>query len=124
MSQTPDIIYTLMFLGVLCGGTRAQSRTQVSHGRVHLDKMTHKAQGAEQYRDLAEYFRSQQRSSEIQAREERQEWARLSLALPTSKKYQKPQDSSRYRHEYFSHEAAEMDALAREYIELGSVVAK
>jgi hypothetical protein len=83
--------------------------------------MMREARTADQYRTLADYFRSQQQHIELQAQAEKEEWQRRSQNVSgPAAKYPRPVDSSRNRYEYFSCEAQEMQRQAAHYDDLAA----
>lgn len=115
-----QIAYLLVLLAVSCAGAFAEAPARANYTRAEIQQMIRDARTAEQYRELAEFYRQRQQNYEIRAREEKHEWARRTFYDPTSEKYPTPEDASRYRYEYFSYEAARMGVLAARYTVLAT----
>ncbi len=115
-----QLVYLLVFLAVSSGAAFAEAPARANYTRAEIQQMVRDARSAEQYRELAEYYRFRQQSYEIRAREEKHEWVRRTFYDSTSEKYPTPEDASRYRYEYFSYEAARMGALAARYTVLAT----
>jgi hypothetical protein len=115
-----QIAYVFVFLAVSCAVAFAEAPARSNYTRAEIQKMIRDAHTAEQYRELAEYYRSRQQSYEIRAREERHEWVRRTFDETAPEKYPTPEDASRYRYEYFTYEAARMGVMAARYTMLAT----
>jgi len=115
MSQRHYLALIAAFFLVACSMARGEAPSRPNYTRAEVEKMARDAHTAEQYRELAEYFRSQQLSFELRARAEKHEWVRRTFDETAPGKYPSPEDASRNRYEYFSYEAAKMGALAARY---------
>jgi hypothetical protein len=115
MIRMRQIVQVLVFLAIAAGVARAEAPARPNYTRAQVQKMVRDAHTAEQYRELAEYYRSRQQSYEIRARAEKHEWVRRTFDVSAPSKYPSPEDSSRYRYEYFTYEAAKMGVLAARY---------
>jgi hypothetical protein len=83
--------------------------------------MIRDAHTAQQYHDLAAYFRERQQYFEQQAQSEKIEWDRRSQITAASyQKYPRPADSSRNRYEYFTYEAQQMASQADHFESLSA----
>jgi hypothetical protein len=109
------IVQTLILLGLACGVAFAEAPARQNYTRAQIEKMVHDARTAEQYRQLAEYYRSREQEYRERAHLEEREWARRTLDDSSPCKYPTPEDSSKYRYEYFTYEAAKMSVLAERY---------
>jgi hypothetical protein len=110
----------IVFLVVSCAAAFAEAPSRANYTRAQIQQMVRDARTAEQYRELAEYYRYRQQSYEIRAREEKHEWVRRAFDGPAPEKYPTPEDASRNRYEYFTYEAARMGALAARYTVLAT----
>ncbi len=109
----------ILIVSVVCSG----QPTSPSYNHAELRKMISEAHTAAQYKALATYFSSQQKSYEQRAAEEKQEWERRSqVNAALYRKYPRPEDSSRNRYEYFAYEAQQMNAQASHYQRLAASV--
>jgi len=120
MIQKRYVLQILFFLISACGVASAATLTPADYNRAEVQKMVREAHTAEQYRQLAEYYRWQQQEFEERARAEEHEWVRRVFQVSIPEKYPRPEDSSRYRYEYFSYEAARMNSLAAHYFVLAA----
>jgi hypothetical protein len=120
MIQKRQIAYVLVFLAISCAAAYAEAPARSNYTRAEVQKMIRDAHTAEQYRELAEYYRSRQQSYEISARQEKHEWVRRAYDDSAAEKYPTPEDASRYRYEYFSYKAAQMGVLAARYTVLAT----
>jgi len=113
---------TLALAGV--GNAQATASLASADGRytqVQIKKMASNAHTPEQYITLAGYYLNEQAKYLRQAAEEKQEWLRRSQnVMVVAAKYPRPVDSSRYRYEYFTYEAAEAQGLAEKYGKLAA----
>lgn len=102
----------ILIASVACVG----QPTSPSYSHAELKKMISEAHTAAQYKTLATYFSSQEKSYEQKAAEEKQEWQRRSqVNAALYQKYPRPEDSSKNRYEYFAYEAQQMNAQATHY---------
>jgi|HubBroStandDraft_1064217.scaffolds.fasta_scaffold09926_2 hypothetical protein len=105
---------------MLCAAGACQSASQ-GYSHAELKKMIGEAHTAEQYRALATYFRSQQKTYKLKAADEMDLWVRRNeIMAGLYEKYPRPSDSSRNRYEYFSYESRQMNAQASHYEELAA----
>ncbi len=105
----------ILIAGVACVG----QPTSPSYSHAKLRKMISEAHTAEQYKTLATYFSSRERSYEQKAAIEKREWLRLRPVYATLyHKYPRPADASKNWYEYLTHEAQQMDAQAAHYEDL------
>jgi hypothetical protein len=94
----------------------AQSGSAAKLSRADLRQMERSAHTAEQYQDLADYFRMRELSYHKQADAEMEEWThRMQFSMSLYAKYPAPADSSRNRYEYFKYEQGQMNRQAAYY---------
>jgi hypothetical protein len=99
----------------------AQSGSAAKLSRADLRRMERSAHTAEQYQDLASYFRMRELSYQKQADAEMEEWTRrMQFFTSLYAKYPAPADSSRNRYEYFKYEQRQMDRQAVYYDDLAA----
>lgn len=115
MSLRHRVAQIAIVLLVACGVAFAEAPSRPNYTRAEIQQMVRDAHTAEQYRELAEYYRSQQLSFELRARAEKHEWARRTFEESPPGKYPSPEEASRRRYEYFTYEAAKMGLLAARY---------
>jgi hypothetical protein len=115
MSLKHKLAKVAIFLLVACGMAFAEAPSRPNYTRAELQKMVRDAHTAEQYRELADYYRSQQLNFELRARAEKHEWIRRAFEDSPPGKYPSPEEASRHRYEYFTYEAAKMGLLAARY---------
>ena len=115
-----QIAYLMVFLAVSCAMAIAEAPARSNYTRAEVQKMIRDAHTAEQYRELAEYYRMQQQNYEIRAREERHEWVRRTFDDAAPEKYPTAESAARNRYEYFTYEAARMGILAARYTVLAT----
>jgi hypothetical protein len=115
MNPGHRIAHLLIILAVGCALARAEAPSRPNYTRAEIQDMARNAHTAEEYRVLAEYYRSRQLTYELCARAEMHEWVRRTFDVSSPDKYPSPEDSSRYRYEYFTYEAAKMGMLAARY---------
>lgn len=120
MIQKRHIAQVLVFLAMAVGAANAEAPARPNYTRAEIQKMVRDAHTAEQYRELAEYYRFRQQSFELRARAEKHEWVRRTFDVSTPGKYPSPEDSSKNRYEYFTYEAAKMGLLAARYTMLAT----
>jgi|ERR1700728_2148741 len=90
-----------------------------SYSKAEIKQMMRDARTAQQYRVLADYFGTQQKKFEEQARSEKEEWDRRSQNVSgPAAKYPRPVDSSKNRYEYFTYEAGQMGGQSAHYASL------
>lgn len=106
---------------VMPGSILAQAITYGNYTHRELKKMAHEAHTTEQYETLASYYRFRQQKFQQEARGEFAEWIRRwRMGTTFASKYPRPEDSSKYRYEYFSYEAQEMGDKADQYEKLAA----
>jgi len=110
-----EIAVVVVCIALSCAIACAATPEGSNQTRTGIQKMLCQAQTTEQYREAAEYYRWQQQLYADRAREEKHEWVRRAFERSAPEKYPSPENSSRYRYEYFSYEAAKMGALAARY---------
>jgi hypothetical protein len=115
MIQKRQIVLVLIFLAMAVSVACAEAPSRPNYSRAEIQKMVHNAHTAEQYRELAEYYRFRQQSYELRARAEEHEWVRRTFDVSAPAKYPTPEDSSKNRYDYFMYEAAKMGVLAARY---------
>jgi hypothetical protein len=120
MIHKRHVVQILSFLTLACGWAHAATQATANYSRTEVQKMIREARSAEQYRQLAEFYKSKQQEFEERARAEEHEWARRVFEFSLPGKYPRPEDSSRYRYEYLSYEAVKMSSLAAHYFELAA----
>jgi hypothetical protein len=98
-----------------------QSGSAAKLSRADLRQMERSAHTAEQYEDLASYFRMRELSYHKRADAEMEEWTRrMQFSISLYAKYPAPADSSRNRYEYFKYEQRQMDGQAAHYENLAA----
>jgi hypothetical protein len=117
------IALVLVFLAMAVGVACAEAPARPNYTRAEIQKMARDAHTAEQYRELAEYYRYRQQSFELRARAEKHEWVRRTFDVSAPGKYPSPEDSSKNRYEYFMYEATKMSLLATRYSMLAAELA-
>jgi hypothetical protein len=115
MIQKRQIVLVLVFLVMAVSAVCAEAPSRPNYSRAEIQKMVRNAHTAEQYRELAEYYRFRQQSFELRARAEEHEWVRRTFDVSAPAKYPSPEDSSKNRYDYFMYEAAKMGVLAARY---------
>ena len=99
----------------------AEPTSAPQFSKTELQRMMKEAHTPQQYKTLADYFKSQQQKYQQQAQSEKQEWDRRSQNVTgPAAKYPRPVDSSRNRYEYFAYEAQQMSHQAAHYDELAA----
>lgn len=99
----------------------AQSGSAAKLSRADLRQMERSAHTAEQYQDLADYFRMRELNYHKQAVAEMEEWTRrIQFSTSLYAKYPAPADSSRNRYEYFKYEQEQMNHKAGYYENLAA----
>lgn len=111
------------FLTAILAASFSLAHTEPSgtdqYSKNEVKQMVREAHTSQQYRTLADYFRSQQQMFEQEAQSEKREWERRSQNTSgLAQKYPRPVDSSKNRYEYFSYEAGQMSQQASRYEEL------
>jgi hypothetical protein len=122
MIHRREIAVVALCLAISCVAARGATPERSDQTRAGMQEMVRQAQTTEQYREAAEYYRWQQQHYEDCAREEKHEWVRRAIERSAPAKYPSPENSSRYRYEYFSYEAAKMGALAARYSMLAQMI--
>lgn len=115
--------HAVVLVGVVLAslGSYADSSSAPQYSKAEIHRMMREARTADQYRALADYFRSQQQHLELQAQAEKEEWQRRSQNVSgPAAKYPRPVDSSRSRYEYFTYEAQGMQRQAAHYDDLAA----
>jgi hypothetical protein len=120
MIQKRQIALVLVFLAIAVGVACAEAPSRPNFTRAEIQNMVRNAHTAEQYRELAEYYRFRQQSYQLRARAEEREWVRRTFDVSAPAKYPSPEDSSKDRYEYFMYEAAKMGVLAARYTMLAT----
>jgi hypothetical protein len=112
----------LALTGVAMAQTaNSSAKDGTQYTQAQAKQMAREAHTPEQYGALAGYYASRQRSYELKAADEKQEWARRSQNIMlTAAKYPRPVDSARNLYEYYSYEAAESGKLAAKYGQLAA----
>lgn len=126
MVRRTHAIIALATIGLTAGFLQAQPTTKSSSlSHAELTKMVREAHTPQQYKALADYYRSRETAYEQQAQSEKAEWERRSQNItgPTAK-YPRPVDSSRNRYEYFAYEAQQMSQQAAHYDGLSTSAAQ
>lgn len=106
---------TLALAAAVCaaGPMYSQPSDHPSYSPSEVKQMIHDAHTAQQYHDLASYFRERQQYFDQQAQSEKIEWDRRSQITAASyQKFPRPADSSRNRYDYFTYEAQQMASQA------------
>lgn len=99
----------------------AQSGSAAKLSRKDLHRLERSAHTAEQYQELASYFRMRELSYRNQSDAEMAEWMRrIQFFTSLYAKYPAPADSSRNRYEYFKYEQRQMDRQAVYYENLAA----
>ena len=119
------IAVAVAFASITIGVAFAEPPTATNLSRTEVNDLMRSARTAEQYRMLAEYFKTRQVSLEQQAQSEKQEWERRNqITAATYQKYPRPADSSKNRYEYFTYEAQQMGQQAAHYESLSTTASK
>ncbi len=121
--MTRFIPLTLALAAAICaaGPMYSQPSDHPSYSQSEVKQMIRDAHTAQQYRDLATYFRERQQYFAQQAQSEKIEWDRRSQITAASyQKYPRPADSSRNRYEYFTFEAQQMASQADRFDNLSA----
>jgi len=101
------------------GGGRLYGADAKPVSRAELHQMTRNAHTGDQYRELAEYYRSKQSDYEQQARVERAQWLSLRLGAPWAMtKAPTPVDFARNWYEILNGRAEKMSAKAQYFEDL------
>jgi len=110
-------IATAMVLAVtITCSVSAQPTDSHNYSKREIKQMIRSAHTAQQYEELAAYYRSRQSSFRQQAQSEFVELERrMAIETCLAAKYPRPVDSSRNRYEYFKYEAHQMEARAAHY---------
>jgi hypothetical protein len=83
--------------------------------------MLRNAHSAQQYQELAAYFRARQSAFKQEAQSAKQEWERRGqITAGVYQKYPRPADSSKDRYEYFTYEAGQMGLQAAHFENLST----
>src|SRR5580692_7686337 len=99
----------------------AEPTSAPQFSKTELQRLIKEAHTPQQYRTLADYFKSQQQKYEQQAQSEKQEWDRRSQNVTgPAAKYPRPVDSSRNRYEYFAYQAGQMAQQAAHFESLSA----
>ncbi len=94
----------------------------VHYSHSQLRQIERSAHTAQQYEQLAAYFRGRAQEYHGKADGEMEEWVRrMPYTMSLYAKYPTPADSSRNRYEYFRYEQTEMNRQAAHYEVLASV---
>jgi hypothetical protein len=118
-------LFSLCILSIALAGaaygqgtvSNAQSGTHYTHSQ--LNELQRTAHTPDQYKALASYFSTQQKSYLQQAAEEKQEWIRRSQnVMVVAAKYPRPVDSARNLYEYYMYKASEAGNLYGKYNQL------
>jgi hypothetical protein len=113
MKRLVPLAFTLAALVSATGLIHAQPSDRRTYTKGEIKQMISAAHTAQQYQDIAAYYRAQQQYFEQQAQSEKLEWERRSqITAATYQKYPRPADSSKNRYEYFTYEAQQMASLA------------
>ena len=121
--MTRLIPLTLVLAAAVCtaGPMYSQPSDHPSYSQSEVKQMIRDAHTAQQYHDLAGYFRERKQYFEQQAQSEKIEWDRRSqITAATYQKYPRPADSSKNRYEYFTYEAQQMASQADHFDSLSS----
>jgi hypothetical protein len=111
------VLAFLMASGTVWGA--APPAQSLSH--ADLRKMMQNAHTNEDYLTLASYFRFRQQQFEQQAHDELTFWTQRSMNVSlAAEKYPRPEDSSKYRYEYFTYEAQKMGQQAAHFESLSA----
>lgn len=119
-------VWATAALAILCLVQAAAARSESSKlSRKDLHRLERSAHTADEYQELANYFRGRARGYRKQADEAMEEWTyRMQFFSSLYDKYPSPADSSRNRFEYFKYEEQQMDLKARRYEKLSAGAAQ
>jgi hypothetical protein len=111
----------------LAGIAPAQTTSSVANSSqitpAQAKSLAKQANTPGQYRALASYYESQQKSYLAKAAEEKQEWARRSTNIVlTAAKYPRPVDSAHYLYDYYSYKAAEAAEFTTRFQQLAGPI--
>jgi hypothetical protein len=121
MTRLITLAFTVAVAVSATGPMYAQPTDHRSYTQGEIKQMIRDAHSAQQYQDLATYFRGRQQYFEQQAKSEKIEWDRRSQITAASyQKYPQPADSSRNRYEYFTYEAQQMASQADHFDSLSA----
>jgi hypothetical protein len=113
MTRLIPLVLTVAVAVSATGPIYAQPSDHRGYTQSEVKQMIRDAHTAQQYHDLATYFRERQQYFEQQAQSEKIEWDRRSQNVTgPAAKYPRPVDSSRNRYEYFTYEAQQMASRA------------
>ena len=115
------VAFAVLAGAVAANSSRAATPAAQRLSHTELRKMIQNAHSAEDYLMLASYFRSRQQQFEQQAHDELAFWAQRSMNVSLgAAKYPRPEDSSKYRYEYFTYEAQKMSLQAARFESLSA----
>src|SRR5208337_4353695 len=116
MTRLIPLALTMAVVMSAAGQMHAQLSDHRAFTQSEIKQMIADAHTAQQYHDIAAYFRERQQHFEEQAQSEKTEWERRSQNITgPAAKYPRPVDSSRNRYQYFATEAEQMRQQAEHY---------
>ena len=110
-------VVTLAFTQIAVAAALAPlPEATASLSKSEVQRLEQTAHTPVEYRTLSDYYDQQQKFYAAKAGVEKLEWQRRSqITTSIAAKYPRPVDSARYRYEYFSAQAAEMQKRSDAY---------
>ena len=121
VAMTRSVAVVVALVALTAGVSCAEPPKVTPYSKLEIKAMLRNAHSAQQYQELAAYFRARQSAFKQEAQSAKQEWERRGqITAGVYQKYPRPADSSKDRYEYFTYEAGQMGLQAAHFENLST----